>query len=71
MYYIRLFLYDIINVSFQFSVTVQSVLVTIRTVLVLSSQLVMKKNSSTILTLPLIQEEQLSVTGERMGTNNW
>ena len=25
-------------------------------------------NSTTILSLPLIQEEQLSVTGERMGT---
>ena len=30
--------------------------------------LVMKKNSTTILTFPLIQEGQLSVTGERMGT---
>ena len=30
--------------------------------------LVMKKNSTAILPLPLIQEEQLSVTGERMRT---
>ena len=29
----------------------------------------MKKNSTAILPLPLIQEEQLSVTGERMCTN--
>ena len=27
--------------------------------------------STTILSLPLIQEGQLSVTGERMGTNYW
>ena len=30
-----------------------------------------EKKSTTILTLPLIQEGQLSVTGERMGTNYW
>ena len=30
-----------------------------------------EKNSMTILTLPLIQEGQLSVTGERMGTKYW
>ena len=29
------------------------------------------KISATILTLPLIQEGQLSVTGERMGTKYW
>ena len=33
--------------------------------------LVMKKNSTIILSLPLIQEGQLSVTGERMGTKYW
>ena len=33
--------------------------------------LVMKKKSTTILPLPLIQEEQLSVTGERMCTKYW
>ena len=33
--------------------------------------LVMKKISTTILSLPLIQEGQLSVTGERMGTKYW
>ena len=33
--------------------------------------LVMKQKSTTILTLPLIQEGQLSVTGERMGTKYW
>ena len=31
----------------------------------------MKKNSTTIVSLPLIQEGQLSVTGERMCTMNW
>ena len=30
-----------------------------------------EKNSTTILSLPLIQEGQLSVTGERMGTKYW
>ena len=30
-----------------------------------------EKNSTTILSLPLIQEGQLSVTGERMGTKHW
>ena len=30
-----------------------------------------EKNSMPILTLPLIQEGQLSVTGERMDTNSW
>ena len=30
-----------------------------------------EKISTTILTLPLIQEGQLSVTGERMGTKYW
>ena len=29
-----------------------------------------EKNSTTIISLPLIQEEQLSVTGERIYTNN-
>ena len=29
------------------------------------------KNSTTILALPLIQEGQLSVTGERIGTNTY
>ena len=33
--------------------------------------LVMKKNSTTIVSLPLIQEGQLSVTGERMCTKYW
>ena len=33
--------------------------------------LVMKKKSTAILSLPLIQEEQLSVTGERMCTKYW
>ena len=33
--------------------------------------LVMKKISTVILPLPLIQEEQLSVTGERMCTKYW
>ena len=33
--------------------------------------LVMEKKSTTILSLPLIQEGQLSVTGERMGTKHW
>ena len=33
--------------------------------------LVMKKSSTAILPLPLIQEEQLSVTGERMCTKYW
>ena len=33
--------------------------------------LVMKKNSTAILSLPLIQEEQLSVTGEIMCTKYW
>ena len=33
--------------------------------------LVMKKDSTTILPLPLIQEEQLSVTGKRMCTKYW
>ena len=33
--------------------------------------LVMKTISTTILPLPLIQEEQLSVTGERMCTKYW
>ena len=33
--------------------------------------LVMKNNSTTILSLPLIQEGQLSVTGERMGNKYW
>ena len=33
--------------------------------------LVMKIISTTILTLPLIQEGQLSVTGERMGAKYW
>ena len=33
--------------------------------------LVMKNISTTILTLSLIQEGQLSVTGERMGTKYW
>ena len=31
----------------------------------------MKKTSTAILPLPLIQEEQLSVTGERMCTKYW
>ena len=30
-----------------------------------------ENNSTAILSLPLIQEGQLSVTGERMGTKNW
>ena len=30
-----------------------------------------EKKSTTILSFPLIQEEQLSVTGERMCTNYW
>ena len=30
-----------------------------------------EKISTTILSLPLIQEGQLSVTGERMGTKYW
>ena len=30
-----------------------------------------EKNSTTILTLPLIQEGQLSVTGERRGPKYW
>ena len=33
--------------------------------------MVMKKNSTTIVSLPLIQEGQLSVTGERMCTKYW
>ena len=33
--------------------------------------LVMKKISTTILALPLIQEEQLSITRERMGIKYW
>ena len=33
--------------------------------------LVMKKSSSAILPLPLIQEEQLSVTDERMYNKYW
>ena len=33
--------------------------------------LVMKKKTTAILPLPLIQEEQLSVTGERMCTKYW
>ena len=36
---------------------------------ILRRRLVMKKKSTTILSLPLIQEGQLSVTGERMCTN--
>ena len=32
---------------------------------------VMKKISTAILPLPLIQEEQLSVTGERISTKYW
>ena len=37
----------------------------------LRRDLVMKKISTTILTCPLIQEEQLSVTGDRMCTKYW
>ena len=33
--------------------------------------MVMKKNSTTIVSLPLIQEGQLSITGERMCTKYW
>ena len=33
--------------------------------------MVMKKTSTTIISLPLIQEGQLSVTGERMCTKYW
>ena len=33
--------------------------------------MVMKKNSTTIVSLPLIQEGQLLVTGERMCTKYW
>ena len=35
------------------------------------SCLYQKNVSMTILSLPLIQEEQLSVTGKRMGTKYW
>ena len=35
------------------------------------ADLVMKKYSTAILLLPLIQEQQLSVTGERMCTKYW
>ena len=38
---------------------------------ILSWRLGHEKNSVTILPLPLIQEEQLSVTGERMFTKYW
>ena len=37
----------------------------------LSLRISHEKNSTTILSLPLIQEGQLSVTGERMGTKYW
>ena len=33
--------------------------------------LAIKKLSTDIISLPLIQEEQLSVTGKRMGTKYW
>ena len=38
---------------------------------ILSWRLGREKNSTAILPLPLIQEEQLSVTGERMCTKYW
>ena len=38
---------------------------------ILSWRLGHEKNSTAILPLPLIQEDQLSVTGERMGTKYW
>ena len=38
---------------------------------ILSSRLGHEKISTAILPLPLIQEEQLSVTGERMCTKYW
>ena len=38
---------------------------------ILSLRFGREKISTTILTLPLIQEGQLSVTGERMGTKYW
>ena len=38
---------------------------------ILSWRLGREKNSTAVLPLPLIQEEQLSVTGERMCTKCW
>ena len=38
---------------------------------ILSMRFGHEKNSTTILSLPLIQERQLSVTGERIGTKYW
>ena len=42
----------------------------LRPAYILGRRLVMKKKSTTIISLPLIQEGQLSVTGERMCTKD-